>query len=848
MIGSTISHYRILSKLGEGGMGVVYLAEDTKLQRTVALKFLSAEEVGEEERERFLLEARAAATIQHPNVCPIHAVEEEDGRLFFAMAYIKGRTIRQLLENGPLPIDRAVELALQIASGLHAAHQQGVVHRDIKSGNVIVDEHGNAIILDFGLATRASAARITRSGKRLGTPAYMSPEQIQAQDVDHRTDLWSLGVMLFEMLTGRLPFREDGSYSVLFSIVQSDAPKVSEFRAEVPKDIEQIVATALAKNPKDRWQNAGQMAAALRRLRSSLPDLDATVVMAPPPVRPRRTRLWIGLAATVTLLIAAGVAWKLYTPQSTLPAQKHLAILPFTTIGKDAELQALADGLAETITSQLSQVEQFQSEFAVVPSSEIRGRKIQSAEQARRIHGANLAISGSVQRAAKGIQLTLHLIDTSELRQVGVRTVEAGPGQSPALREAAVAAALRLVEFRSSKPAATTSWNEGTADASAQEDYLRGRGYLARMDVKGNVARAVESLESAIAKDANYALAHSALAEAYWHRANATSDRDLAVKALASAEKAVQLRPGLPLLRVKWAELLLNSGRKEEALQQLQQVQAEDSHNADVPIALGDYYTAAGNFSQAEAAYREAVRRRPIHWYAHLKLGLFFSGRGRFADARSAYQLALKLTPDNGMVLLNLASLEMRQGKYAAASELLQRSLRFDSSPRSFGGLGLALYFQGKYQQAATALESAIDLDADRYALWGNLGTVYRRLPGSGNKAEVAFRKAIELGEKELALSPGDHRVRANLAEYWAKLKEPGKSLALIEAIPTSARRPYMGRIALAYELLGQRAKAIETVRTLLADRNELGEIRDDPDFLSLWNDPAFQDAIRSSI
>ncbi|MBL8220820.1 MAG: serine/threonine protein kinase, partial [Bryobacterales bacterium] len=159
MIGSTISHYRILSKLGEGGMGVVYLAEDTKLQRTVALKFLSADEVGGEERERFLLEARAAATIQHPNVCPIHAVEEEDGRLFFAMAYIKGRTIRQLLENGPLPIDRAVELAQQIASGLTAAHQQGVVHRDIKSGNVIVDEHGNAIILDFGLATRASAAR-----------------------------------------------------------------------------------------------------------------------------------------------------------------------------------------------------------------------------------------------------------------------------------------------------------------------------------------------------------------------------------------------------------------------------------------------------------------------------------------------------------------------------------------------------------------------------------------------------------------------------------------------------------------------------------------------------------------
>lgn len=845
MIGSTISHYRILSKLGEGGMGVVYLAEDTKLQRTVALKFLSADEVGEEERERFLLEARAAATIQHPNVCPIHAVEEEDGRLFFAMAYIKGRTIRQLLELGPLPIDRAVELATQIAAGLTAAHQQGVVHRDIKSGNVIVDEHGNAIILDFGLATRTSAARITRSGKRLGTPAYMSPEQIQSQDIDHRTDLWSLGVLLFEMLTGRLPFREDGSYNVLFSIVQNVAPKLREILPEAPNDLEDIVARALARNPKDRWQNAGQIAAALRRLRSSLPDLDATVVMAPPPAPPRRKRLWIGLAAGVVLLIASLLAWKLHTPQSALPARKHLAVLPFTVIGKEPDLQVLTDGLVETVTSQLSQVEQFQSEFDVVPSSEMRSRKIENAEQARRIHGANLVISGSAQRDANRIQLTLNLIDGATLRQIGARTVEAPAGETKALREATISAALRLLEVRLSRPVADSVRDEGVANVNAQEDYLRGRGFLARMDVSGNIVRAMQSLESAVAKDPNYALAHSALGEAYWHRANATQDPALASKALASAEKAVMLRPSLSVLRVKWGELLLKSGRKQEGLDQLQQAQTADPRNADVSIALGDHFTSAADFSQAESAFREAVRRRPIHWYAHLKLGLFLSGRGRFAEARSAYEQALKLTPDNGMVLRNLASLDMRQGRYATAAEFLQRSLRYDASARDFGGLGLALYFQGKYQQAASAIESAIDLDADRYAFWGNLGTVYRRMPGSESRAEVAFRKAIELGEKALAMNPADNRVKANLAEYWAKLHDQRRSLALIDGIPVSARRPYMGRIALAYELLGQRAKAIETIRSLMADRTELGEIRDDPDFLGLWNDPAFQEMIR---
>jgi len=846
MIGSTISHYRILSKLGEGGMGVVYLAEDTKLQRTVALKFLSADEVGEEERERFLLEARAAATIQHPNVCPIHAVEEEDGRLFFAMAYIKGRTIRQLLENGPLPIDRAVELAQQIAAGLAAAHQQGVVHRDIKSGNVIIDEHGNAIILDFGLATRASAARITRSGKRLGTPAYMSPEQIQSNEVDHRTDLWSLGVVLFEMLTGRLPFHEDGSYNVLFSIVQSPIPKLREILPEAPKDLEDIVTRALAKNPKDRWQNAGQMAAALRRQRSSLPDLDATVVMAPPPpASPRRARLWLGLAALVTLLIASGVAWKRYAPQSALPARKHLAVLPFTIIGKEEELQVLADGLTETVTSQLSQVEQFQGEFDVVPSTEMRSRKIENAEQARRIHGANLVISGTAQRAAKRIQITLNLIDASTLRQIGARTVEAAGGETKALREATVSAALRLLEFRLSLPVANAILFEGSADSNAQNDYLRGRGYMARVDVHGNFDKAIDSFQSAIRRDPNYALAYAALGEAYGLKARNNNDPQLASKGIATARKAVELSPQSVPVLTKLGELLIKNGDTEEGVAILHKAQELGPRNADVSIALGSYYMNAGRFAEAETAFKESVQRRPTNWYGHLMLGFFLSSRGRFPEARVAYEQALKLTPDNEMVLLNLSALNMRTGHYAPAEQLLRRALQFAQTARTFAALGLALYYQHKFEAAVAALESAIDLDPNRYAIWGNLGTAFRRLPGSQGRAEAAFRKAIELAEQELGMRPADHRVRANLAEYYAKLSDAGRALSLIRAIPAQAQRPYMGRIALAYELIGMRPQAINTVHTLLADRNELAEIRDDPDFQGLWADPAFQAAVR---
>ncbi|MBL8174816.1 MAG: protein kinase [Bryobacterales bacterium] len=845
MTGTTISHYRILSKLGEGGMGVVYLAEDLKLRRTVALKFLAADEVTAEDRERFLREARAAATIQHPNVCPIHAVEEEDGRLFFAMAYIKGQTIRQMLEHGPMAVERAVELAQQIAAGLAAAHQQGVVHRDIKSGNVMVDEHGNAIILDFGLAMHGSGERITRAGSRVGTPAYMSPEQIQGQAVDHRTDLWSLGVLLFEMLTGRLPFEESGSFGVLFSIVQNEPGKLGELRADVPGAVQEIVATALRKNPQHRWQSAGQMAGALRRTRASLPDLDATVVVPPEVFPVRRKRLWIAVGAAMLVLGAAGAWWKLRPPAVELPAQKHLAVLPFSVIGKDEELQALADGLVETVTAQLSQVEQFQREFAVVPASEIRSRKVSSAEEARRIHGANLVVSGSCQRLAKKLQLTVSLIDAAALRVVGARTVSVDAGRLLELRDATANAVLRLLDLRLSQPAASAVFRQGETTSDAHNDYLLGRGYLARKDVPGNVDRAAANLERAVQKDPNSAIALAHLAEAYGLQGIGMRDPEIVAKALRTAERAVQVDPGLAQARVKYGELLLNNGAAEKGVAELRKAQQLEPQKADAALALAFYHARTGDFLTAEEEYKKAIRQRPIDWYGHFMLGYFYSGRGRYAEARQAYEAALKLTPENGMVLTNVASLEMRMGNFGAARGVLERQLRSQPGALVYMGLGLAYYFEHQYAKAAAAYESAIDLRPGDYRTWGNLGLVYLQQAGSEGKAEAAFRKAIELAEEELRVNPESHRIRAAMGQYWAALGNRKKALDLVAAIPEPARRPYMGLLAVMYERLGMRKEAIEVVQRNLADRSELVTLRADPELEKLWADPKFQEIVR---
>ena len=256
MIGQTISHYRIIEQLGSGGMGVVYKAQDTNLDRTVALKFLAAYLLeSEEHKQRFLREAKATASLDHPNICIVHEVGEVDGHVFLTMGYIDGPEVGAKIKERPLKLDEAIDIAIQAASGLQAAHQKGIVHRDIKSSNIMLTSSGQVKILDFGLAYLADRTRLTRGETRLGTPAYMSPEQTQGHAVDHRTEIWSLGVVLYEMVTGRLPFRGDREQAVAYGIQHEEPEPITAQRAGLPMELEWVVGKALAKAPAERYQH-----------------------------------------------------------------------------------------------------------------------------------------------------------------------------------------------------------------------------------------------------------------------------------------------------------------------------------------------------------------------------------------------------------------------------------------------------------------------------------------------------------------------------------------------------------------------------------------------------------------
>ncbi len=263
MVGQTISHYKIIEKLGEGGMGVVYKAHDEKLDRNVALKFISKAFATDEEKKRFLREAQAAAAVEHPNICPIHEIDEADGRVFFVMAFVEGRTITEMVADGPLEFEQAASIVRQVASGLEEAHEHGIVHRDIKGQNIIVNSKGRATILDFGLVQRKGKTRLTATGTTLGTAAYMSPEQARGEETDARTDLWSLGVVLYEALTGLHPFDSEHDLATLYQIVNEEPEPLTKYRADVPLELERVVERALVKDRRERYQSAAEIVADL---------------------------------------------------------------------------------------------------------------------------------------------------------------------------------------------------------------------------------------------------------------------------------------------------------------------------------------------------------------------------------------------------------------------------------------------------------------------------------------------------------------------------------------------------------------------------------------------------------
>jgi eukaryotic-like serine/threonine-protein kinase len=853
MVGRKLSHYEVLRKLGEGGMGVVYLARDTDLDRFVALKFLSPRMVDSDDKiARFTQEARAISALNHPHIATIYEMEEVGGSEFLVLEYLPGGSLREKLaewrsrgERLPLPL--AIDWTIQIAEGLSHAHRHGIVHRDVKPSNVLFAEEGSLKIADFGLAKVASGENngLTESGIAIGTPPCMSPEQARGDEVDERTDIFSLGIILFELIAGEPPFYGANAMAQLHQIVYAPAPSLSRFRADAPDFLQSIVSKSLEKAPELRYQTMADLVTALRAPGSQRESLSlrdqSTITMPPAPaVRlPRRWRMAVGAVVLAGIPIAVGLPgvrheasnWFLARP---LPAEKRIAVLEFTNIGADPKNRALADGLMEVVSNSLTRMEQ--GTLLVVPATDVRKERVTSTGEAWRRLGANLAITGSVGRNGDAVRIMINLVDTRSVTQLRTETVKTDLAD-PALLDRVVEKVALMFE-PALQSQATKSVRDGKSHtAGAERYYIEGVGDLRRNDRPESIDDAIGAFRRAVALDGNYALAYAGLAEAEWRKYSVLRDPESMAGAIESSDRALHLNGRLAPVHVTAGMVQSGTGHYERAVRELQRALDLDPRSADAYRELATTYSAMGRIDLAEATYKKAIDLRPDAWWSLKQIGLFYLNHGRYPEAQQYFAKVIQLTPASAKAYSNLGVAYVKMGRNADAVDQFQKSISIEPIAAACSNLGYLYYMDGRFGDAAAQFEKATELIATDSEFWGNLADAYRWTPALAGKAPAAFRRAIDLIQKEIAINPVDAQLHSRLAIYSIALgsidpvpaerqtarrnaaKEIEKAIRLAPADGT-----VQYRAAIVYEQTHQRDRALHALAASLQAGSEYRE------------------------
>jgi TolB-like protein len=628
MIGQTISHYRILDKLGGGGMGVVYKAEDTTLKRLVALKFLPPELTRDPEaKERLIREARAASALDHPNICTVYEVgETNEGQLFIAMACYEAETLKKKIEGGPMPIAGAIDIAVQIAQGLTKAHEKGIVHRDIKPANIMITAEGMVKILDFGLAKQAGQTMLTKTGSTVGTAAYMSPEQARGDEVDQRTDIWAVGVTLYEMLTGQRAFKSEYEQALVYSILSQDPKPMGDIRGEVPGELERIVQRAIAKNPEDRYQRMSDMMADLCAFRAggegAKPRLSANV----------KRLLSIGAASVV--LVAIGLT--LYLTSGRTEVIDSIAVLPFVNLSRDTTQEYFADGMTDELITKLSAIGGLK-----VPSYRsvmFYKDATKPVKEIARDLDVKAVVEPTVLRVGDSVRIGVKLIRAEDEKPIWSTKYDRELRDILALQGEVCQAIAEAIRVKITPQQQARFTGRHKVDPAAYEYYLR-----ALSSVKRNEPElASRELELAIANDSSYAPAWTTLA------ALNVQARRLDV-AVGQARRAVALDSTSSSALYNLAYALEEVGDDEEALARYEQAVGVDSAFIPAYCALANIYIKRNRGEEAVRILGVGERMNPASSYSYLlfkNLGKAQATLREYAQARSSLERSLDLRGD----------------------------------------------------------------------------------------------------------------------------------------------------------------------------------------------------------
>jgi Flp pilus assembly protein TadD/TolB-like protein len=849
--GDKFGPYELVSAIGKGGMGEVWKASDTRLHRDVAIKFCALRF-----SDRFLREARAIAALNHPNICTLYDI----GPDYLVMEYIEGAPPR-----GPLIPAKAVRLALAIAGALEAAHTKGITHRDLKPANVLVTQSG-VKLLDFGLAKMnepplgpddETGTALTKDGHVNGTLQYISPEQLYGKEADARSDIFAFGCVLYEMLSGTLAFSGPTPASVIAAVLHREPEPLS-----TTPSLDRIVRKCIKKDPDERFQTAREVkeallwametglaatpgedsAANVQQVSREREDVSASASATGWRVLAASKWRWPAAAAVLCLLAVLGLGWRTArTWFSGVPAQKKIAVLPFLNIGGAGDTQILCDGIMEALTSELTQLEQFHESLWVVPSTEVRRERFSGAAGARSVLGANLVISGSMQRDSSHVHLTASLVDTGTLRQLSSRTMEKPFVEFADLQEEVVREIAGMLELELGNQESQILAAEHPKAAGAYDLYLQAQGYLQRRNA-ADLDRAIDLLERAVAQDSNYVLAYAGLGEAYWRKYRATSDSRWVELAEKNCNRAVALNDHLAPVHVALGIVQEGTGQHEQAVRTFQRALELDPINSTAYSGLGNSYVAMGKLEEAENIYKKAAQLRPDDFTSMNDLGLFYYGRGRYEDAIKIFQQTTKLVPDNSSGYTNLGAVYWMDGQYQNAAISYEKSLALRPTASAYSSLGTVYFFLDRCAEAVPLMEKATAILPKNDQVWGNLADVYGCSPNGREKAAQTYRRALQLSEASLLVNPNDAEALSRTALYMARLGENGTAVVrIMRAMQLApASRAVVWNAALTYELSGLRGPALESVRAALQLGQPLQEVSHEPALAKLRSDPRY--------
>jgi len=851
--------FRIIRYIAEGGMGTVYEAEDLRLNDRVALKTIRADIASDPKVvERFKREILLAKKVTHPNVCRIHdlGVDRTEAGLeflFLTMQFLSGETLAARLKRGPMPQTEALPLIEDMTDALSAAHQAEVIHRDFKSGNVMLVNGTNrtcAVVTDFGLARSTHDDKSLHAGL-VGTVDYMAPEQIKGDEITPASDIYALGVVMYEMVTSQRPFTGDSNEIVAMKHLHDEPPPPRDLAPSLDPNWNEAILHCLRKPVAERFRSAAEVKAALcgnGKSRRSLLRRSPKRAMSP-------RLIALSVASSLLLLVLGAIPSVRHTVEELLhigsvPHVGQLAVLPLMVPTDDPQSAALEYGLADTLATRLTKLTGSRP-LQIVPASEIRAKGVTTLEQARQEFGVNLGLELTLHRSGDMIRVNYHLVDAKTHREIRGDSITAPMSDGFAIEDKVADSVVKAMEIDLQPEERPLLTDHGTQEPAAYDYYLEGRGYLQEYQKPENVESAITVFQHALEKDPTYALADAGLGEAYWRKYEITHDKHWAGEAQRSCEKSASLDSNSGGAHACLGLVYEGTGRYEEALKEYQLAANSEPTNDAAIRGLARAYQRLGRMNDAEATYQAAIRARPNYWEGYNALGVFYFTQGRYSQAAETFTRVTNLAPDSFRGYSNLGAAYLQVGRDTDAIKALRHSIEIRPSYDGFSNLATAYFRLRQYDDAAYYYSQALSLDDKDYVVWGNLAAAYDYSVKNRSRAHDAYERAIAGARSSLQVDPRDASVEADLAAYYSAITNRAEADQHIkQALMLSAGNDpgVLYQAALVYNLLGNSQLSMDFLAKAIDAGYSVSNISAAPAFDNLHTNEEFKLLMRRSM